>query len=240
MSASHPLSSPQTPDPDPEGGRGALVEFLAAATRPLRHGMRELEHALERTLHPWRHLRALRALEASPVRSVTFVCLGNICRSPFAEYRLRALLEGPRAGVGRTAPTGPVEGLSQETPAAASVDSVGFILPGRPSPEVAQSVAGEFGLDLTPHRSRILTDEVAATSDLLLVMTTRQLRDVGRRYPRARTLHLGDLDPGPVPRRDIDDPYGNPLETFRRVYRRIDRILPVLRDRMGGSRSDED
>jgi protein-tyrosine phosphatase len=233
-----PPSNPPLGPSDPEEGRGALVEFLATASRPLRRGVRELGHALERTLHPWRHRRALRVLAASPVRSVIFVCLGNICRSPFAEYRLRALLR-ERDGAGARHPSRDAE-EHPEGPVALSVESVGLILPGRPSPEVAQSVAGEFGLDLTPHRSRLLTDEVAANSDLLLVMTTRQLRDVGRRYPRARTLHLGDLDPGPVPRRDIDDPYGNPPETFRRVYRRIDRILPVLRDRMGGSRGDED
>lgn len=215
MSPTHPPSDP----PEPEEGRGALIEGLAAASRPLRHGVRELGHALERTLHPWRHRRAVRALEASPVRSVIFVCLGNICRSPFAEYRLRALLEEEPGRAGE----------------ASAVESVGLILPGRPSPEVAQAVAGEFGLDLGPHRSRVLSDEAAATADLLLVMTTAQLRDVGTRYPRARILHLGDLDPGPVPRRDIDDPYGNPPGTFRRVYRRIDRILPVLRDRMLGS-----
>lgn len=170
-----------------------------------------LRNRLEARLHPRRHRRALRTVVGrDAVREVLFVCLGNICRSPYAEVRLRQHLE--EAGLdGRI-----------------TVRSAGFIGPGRPSPETARMVATERGLDLEAHRARVLSRDHLRKSDLIFVMTNRQQRDLGWRYGRPDTLHLGDLDPGPIPRRDILDPIEKPPEVFREVYARIDRAVATL------------
>jgi protein-tyrosine-phosphatase len=170
---------------------------------------------MERRLHPRRHRRALEAVASrEAVREVVFICLGNICRSPYAELRLRRHLEEA--------------GLDERI----AVRSAGFIGPGRPSPDTARLVAEERGLSLDEHRARVLGREHLRGGDLILVMTNRQQRDLRWRYGRPDTLHLGDLDPGPIPRRDILDPIEKPAEVFREVYARIDRAVGALAEEL--------
>ena len=202
-----------------ETNRGLLLETVATISRPARRLGRRGIHLAQRLLHPLRRRRALRRLNARPHHSILFVCYGNICRSPFGEVRLRELL---KALPDQSDPDGP----SPTCPA--QVRSVGFVYPGRPSPERAQTVARELGVDLSKHRSNVLTPQLLQEADLILVMTAGQLRQLRWDYGRPDALHLGDLDPGPIRQRDIRDPYGHPEEIFREVYRRMDRILPVL------------
>ena len=179
--------------------------------RPARRVAAWLRNGLERRLHRRRHRRALEAVQdKTSIRNVVFLCLGNICRSPYAEARLRRHLE--------------VAGLAD----AMRVQSAGFVQPGRPSPPTARQVALERGLDLEEHRAEVLSGEHLRGSDLILVMTNRQQRDLRGRYGRPDTLHLGDLDPGPIPRRDILDPIEKPAPVFREVYERIDRAVETL------------
>lgn len=150
------------------------------------------------------------------VRNVLVLCNGNICRSPYGEVRLRDMLSGPK----------PIEVVSR-----------GFIRPGRPAPQEAQSVAKERGLDLAGHRSELLTREVAAEADLTVVMSTFQAKTTEKEFgvPRARILNLGDLDPAIPESRTILDPHGHPLPFFREVYDRMDRCLAELVSVMGES-----
>lgn len=142
------------------------------------------------------------------------ICLGNICRSPYA----RADLERRLAG------------------AAVSVRSVGFIRPGRPPPAEALAVAAERGFDLRGHRSRIL-DAEPATVDLLVFMDPRHVERARAAGVRGRrSICLGDLDPEPIATRAIADPFGAPLEQFRRSFDRIERCNAVL---MRTARLDE-
>jgi protein-tyrosine-phosphatase len=223
-------SSPSSPD------RGLLVEAAATLTRPARRLGRRGLHALERLLHPRRHRRVRREiLSRGPVEAVLFVCYGNICRSPYAQYRLERLLHHG-------------DGTSERTPArtrgpAVEIASVGFAPPGRPPPPAALEAAVERGIDMTAHRSRTLTMSLLRRADVVLVMTSPQARDLRWRYGRPDVLHLGDLEPGPISFRDITDPYGHPLEVFREVYERIDRAvgtLHLLLERAAPARRDPD
>jgi protein-tyrosine-phosphatase len=185
--------------------------LMAALSRPPRRLAAVLRDGVERRLHPRRHRRARAAVVAAgPVGEVLFVCLGNICRSPYAEQRLRRALE--EAGLGDRV----------------RVRSTGFFPPGRSAPDSAVAVARERGVDLSVHRSEVISNPVLREADLVLVMTSRQLRDLRWNYGRPDTLHLGDLEAPPVPRRDLPDPYGKPEEAFREVYSRIDRASRLL------------
>jgi protein-tyrosine-phosphatase len=186
---------------------------FARLVRPIRRTLAEARNRLDRRRHPARHRRAVEGVRARGTpREVVFVCLGNICRSPYAEARLRKSLE--EAGGDR----------------GVVIRSVGFILPGRPSPPEAIEAASARGLDLTAHRSQVLSQEVLRRADLVVVMTTKQQRDLEEGFGYGESLHLGDLDPGPVPRRDVIDPFGKPMDQFHAVFRRIDRALEVLAD----------
>lgn len=184
---------------------------LAAAIRPARRALSHLRDGSDRRLHSRRHRRVREhVLTRGPVRRVLFVCFGNICRSPYAEFRLRAHLDD--AGL-----DGNVD-----------IRSVGFISPGRGSPPEALRAAAERGLDLSDHRSAVLTAELLRDADLILAMTSAQQRDLSWNYGRRDALHLGDVEPPPIPRRDLPDPVDRPIEDFRAVYARIDRALEVL------------
>lgn len=191
--------------------RGWLIETMATLTRPARRVLRRVRWFTQARLHPFRRRRALRRVRRRvPIQTVGFVCLGNICRSPYAEYRLRRLLED--AGVG----------------SAVQISSIGFIGPDRPSPEVAQEVARNRGVDLAPHRSRTMDEGFVQGTDLIFVMTARQLQDLRKTHRRPDAIHLGDLTPGPIPARDIPDPYSYPREVFEAAYDRIDAALEPL------------
>lgn len=145
-------------------------------------------------------------------RSILVICLGNICRSPYAEHRLTDELA--RAGLDDV-----------------RVVSAGFILPGRSSPEAARRVAARRGLDLENHRSRVVTPEMARAADVTLVMAPgqlRQLRQVAGAEPGGPSIVLGDLDPSPIDRRTIVDPYDQSDDVFEAVYERIDRCCRRL------------
>jgi len=110
-----------------------------------------------------------------------------------------------------------------------SVESAGFIKPGRGSPERAVEVASERGLDLSPHTSRVLAQCTVDASTLVAVMEPGQVAGVRREFGRdTRVLVLGDLDPQLPDRRLIPDPWGRERDVFRSSFDRIDRCLDRL------------
>lgn len=160
-------------------------------------------------LHPLRRRHALDVLRQRPRPArVIVLCHGNICRSPFAA----ALLARDLAGTG------------------VSVESAGFIGPGRPSPREAVAAAALRGVDLSEHRSTLLTAPRARAADLVVVMDAVQARVVCDRFGRRRSdiLVLGDLDPAPIATRTVRDPVDQPLEVFVETYARIERCAAVL------------
>lgn len=168
-----------------------------------------IRRAGERRLHPWRRARALARLRGRPGPvSVLVVCLGNICRSPFAA----AVLE--RTGGAMITAAG----------------SAGFIGPGRPVPPAGLEAARQLGIDLAAHRSRLLTPALLERADLVVVMepahAARLRHDYG--WPSRNIVLLGDLDPGPVPGRRIIDPIDRSLAKYVEVYTRIERCTAEL------------
>lgn len=175
----------------------------------LRDAARTVYHLPDRLLHPLRRRRVERALRrAGRPDKVLFVCLGNICRSPYAEKALERALS--------------------DSTVATEVLSAGFIGPDRRSPAAARQVAEERGLDLTEHLSRPLSDELLEASDLIFVMDRVQQRALTRRTDRDDVFVLGDLDPVWAGRRTIRDPVEQPPEVFEEVYGRIDRCVERL------------
>jgi len=138
------------------------------------------------------------------------VCYGNICRSPYAAARLiRELREhGPEI----------------------SVEQGGFFGPNREAHATALAVAHDRGVDLTGHRSRLVTAEEAQQAGLVIVMEKGQARKMEREFgvSASRILVLGDLDPGSIQTRTISDPYGERPEVFMETYDRIDRCIHAL------------
>lgn len=153
----------------------------------------------------------LRAAARMPGCTITFVCDGNICRSPFAALALRRLLRG--------------------SPGSCRANSAGIMpRPGRPSPEFALRAAHEAGFDLSHHRSCYLSRAMAEAAAALVVFEDANRRAILARYPDLQTpiLLLGDLSSSAGGRRPITDPVDGDAEVFAATYRQIERALGSL------------
>jgi protein-tyrosine-phosphatase len=193
---------------------GAGARFSAPSRTPRAPDsiwVRDLRHLPDSLLHHRRRQAARLQLRNLKPRSILFVCHGNICRSPFAAAVFTR--ESAAGTAGRI-----------------SVASAGFMGPKRASPTKALAAGRRRGVDMSAHRSALITEGSLRSADLVVVMSVDQARAVrARRGARSpRLLVLGDLDPSPITRRTIADPWGGSDFAFDASYDRIDRCVREL------------
>ncbi len=173
-----------------------------------REWLSAIKHTPDRLFHPSRRRSALDLLEHTPRPTAIVVsCLGNICRSPYAEAVLREQLTHRNLSI--------------------PLSSAGLIGPGRPADPTARERARARGISLDGHQSRLITP-VPPGAMLLLVDPGHRPRVEPFLHRESVVIVLGDLDPHPITTRVIPDPYGRATEEFDRAFDRIDRCLEVL------------
>jgi protein-tyrosine-phosphatase len=191
----------------PQLTRAALPERALVALARL------LEPAIERVLRVgWvrrrLHTRALAAWRSSPEPLI--LCYGNINRSPFAAELARA------------------RSSSEPT-------SSGFYpTPGRAASEQALRQARLYGVDLSSHRSTLVTAEQLRRAGAIFLFDLENVARLAWREPRAlRTANLlgALLTDGPV---IIVDPHGRGEQAMSDTFARISQVLGAL----GAARSE--
>lgn len=138
---------------------------------------------------------------------IIFICTGNTCRSPMAEGLFRA-----HGGEEKTGLTAASAGL--------------FTQDGMPVSRNAVAAAAERGADITAHRSRMLTAEMAHAARYLVCMT-------GAHYDRLCELFPDCADKVfTLLPEDVSDPFGGDLETYRRAAAEIDAGVRSIIERL--------
>ena len=110
------------------------------------------------------------------------------------------------------------------------VDSAGFIGPDRRAPTHAIAVAARRGVDLSDHRSKLMTRPLVDSAALVAVMEPRQ-RSIVLRMAKRSNIHvilLGDLRPHAGERRSILDPFDGDRDRFEQSYDEVDSGIKQL------------
>ena len=161
----------------------------------------------DRALHPIRNAR-LRWRLANRVRPkrILVLCYGNICRSPYLQAALQRSLPG------------------------ILVTSAGFIGRGRTVPPVALQLGRQRGMDLSAHRSTLITPAIVRDADLVIVMDPEQARRVAASFGITRdTIVIApDLASTFAGVRAIHDPMNQPVEAFISTFDHLDRCVATL------------
>ncbi|MDX8527322.1 low molecular weight protein-tyrosine-phosphatase [Mesorhizobium sp. MSK_1335] len=163
-------------------------------------------------------------MSAKPIKSILFVCLGNICRSPLAEGVLRAVL---------------TEGGEDRDFVIDSAGTGGWHAGEQPDRR-SIAVAAKHGVDISGQRARKVLPEDFPRFDLILGMDEANVRDLKALAPAARDrIHLYlDFATGNVT--DVPDPYYDGTEAFASVYRMIRDASEALAKRLDASPSTLD
>jgi protein-tyrosine phosphatase len=175
--------------------------------QPARRLAARTRDRIDAALHQGRRSRVRARIAELRPRSVLFLCLGNVCRSPYAERV-----------------------LASHGPDGVRIDSAGFIKPGRPPADLAMEVASERGIHHADHRSRVVTPEDLQSFDAVFFFDRYNKANLygALGVRRDRVFWLGDLEPEYGGRRAILDPWGKPRSEFERVFDRIDRCVGEL------------
>jgi glycine hydroxymethyltransferase len=145
------------------------------------------------------------------VKSVLFVCTGNICRSPIAEGLFRRLIGNDKE----------IEVLS------AGVHAVR----GQPPSLYAVQVCAEEGLDISDLRSQPLTAELVDRATHIFAMTGAHLETIQTLFPHGaeKSFLLREFEePGTTVWRDVPDPIGLGREVYEDCARIIKNALPSV------------
>ena len=150
--------------------------------------------------------------------SILFVCSGNVCRSPMAAGLMRKKLTNEHLE-------------SQHRVFSAGI----WALDGNPASENARAVMAERNVDILDHIAHTVTANDVAEADLILVMSQEHATVLRHTWPQYdwKVHRLAEMSGR---RKDINDPYGRPIDAYREcadilsetIDRGFARILTLL------------
>ena len=137
------------------------------------------------------------------VVKVLFVCTGNTCRSPMAEYYFNSEI---KKNGGKSAVAGSC-GL--------------FANPGEPMSKNALEVLASKNIAGGEHRSRQIDTDVVKNSDLVCAVTSRHEARLKQRFPEFAEKISAMAE-------EIGDPFGGSLESYERCFESIQKSVDII------------
>ena len=131
------------------------------------------------------------------IKRILVVCIGNICRSPMAEYMLQF--------------------KAQQRGIEAEIISAGIAAcQGKPAHRYTNKVLNDYGMDASDHVAMQVNKDLVNWADLVLVMEHDHKRHLEKKYPSAKgkVFRLGEWM-----EKEIEDPNGKPLEEFEHAFK---------------------
>ena len=145
------------------------------------------------------------------MKTILFICTGNICRSPMAE------------GLFRTA----VRGRGSYKAISAGVGAVN----GQPPSLHAVNALRDLGIDIAGQRSRMLTGQMVQEADYIFGMTRGHVDAVTLLYPQAaeKCFLLREFDETlDFFEKDISDPIGGSFEVYVKCRDQIEQGIESM------------
>ncbi|MEG1696932.1 MAG: low molecular weight protein-tyrosine-phosphatase [Acinetobacter sp.] len=133
------------------------------------------------------------------IRTILVVCIGNICRSPMAEYLLKR--DYPHL----------------------SIESAGISgLTGHPADEKAQLCMQHLNIDMSAHIAKKLNSGHLKQADLILVMSKNQQSHIEQTWPfaKGKIFRLGHWQ-----HKNVPDPYQHDQTFFNDTCQLIQQCI---------------
>lgn len=146
------------------------------------------------------------------IKNILFVCLGNLCRSPMADYLLR-------------------EYFRKSGNTDIKVSSGGFLdQTGAKVPKEINDLMSKAKINISEHRSSPITQERIRKSDLIIVMEKEQKEQLVRQLPEdaPRIFLLSQFDKQNPEERDIADPIGQTSSFYKNCFDEIKILVENL------------
>lgn len=141
--------------------------------------------------------------------NILFVCTGNTCRSPMAEGICRKILsEKKKCSIDQLEKKGyniKSAGIYASNGAAVSIEAVNALK--------------DLGIDISGHRSRLLTEKDVRQADVIFALTQGHLEYIANNWEFAKTkIVLLDNE-------DIKDPIGFGNEVYKVCAKQIENAI---------------